>query len=129
VILRAYAARLEDTLRSRSEITIDYLRSRANRTQVAFTSRVRFYDGSQLFISDDCSLSEYGQIVRVEYSFHYQSADGSLIFRYDNSPHFPDLPTFPAHKHTPDGVTEAPVPDLADVLREIDAILYPDRSV
>ncbi len=61
------------------------------------------------------------------YSFHYQRADSTLIFRYDNSPHFPNLPTFPAHKHTPDGVIPSAAPDLADVLREIDERLYPDR--
>lgn len=125
--MRSYAARLEDTLRSRTEIAIDKLRSRVTRDQAAFTAHVHFYDGSQLFTSDESSLAEYRQIVRGEYVFHYQQADGILIFRYDNSPHFPDLPTFPAHEHTPDGVVASPAPDLADVLREIDGFLYPDR--
>ncbi len=127
MILSTYAARLEDTLRSRTEITIVELRSRVTQDYAAFTARVHFYDGSQLFISDEISLAENRQIVRDEYVFHYQRADNTLIFRYDNSPHFPNLPTFPAHKHTPDGVIPSAAPDLADVLREIDRFLYPDR--
>ncbi len=45
-------------------------------------------------------------------------------FRYDNAPHFPDLPGFPDHKHTPQGVEPAEPPDLSDVLREVDEHLY-----
>lgn len=64
-------------------------------------------------------------IRRIEFTFHYQSADDTLIFRYDDIAHYPNLPTFPFHKHTPDGVIAAEAPNLTDVLREIDAILYP----
>lgn len=62
---------------------------------------------------------------RIEFTFHYQSENGSLIFRYDNTAHYPDLATFPSHKHTPEGVIAAEAPDLTDVLSEIDGILYP----
>jgi hypothetical protein len=33
------------------------------------------------------------------YSFHWQKADGELICRWDDAPHYPDLETFPFHKH------------------------------
>ncbi len=33
------------------------------------------------------------------YAFHYMSADETLIFRYDNAPHFPKLLSAPYHKH------------------------------
>jgi hypothetical protein len=46
-------------------------------------------------------------------------------FRYDNSPHHPHLATFPSHKHMEDAVIEAEAPDLTDVLREVDAMIYP----
>ena len=44
---------------------------------------------------------------------------------YDNSPHFPHLPTFPHHKHkgSESDVIAANPPDLATVLREIDSIM------
>ena len=124
--LKTRLARLEDTLRSRSEITIEDLRTLSTEEHSILDACVRFYDDSRLFVFEDSGYTEEGQIIQSEYSFHYQHAGGTLIFRYDNSPHFPNLPTFPAHKHTPDGVIRAPAPDLADVLREIDTLLYPD---
>jgi len=33
------------------------------------------------------------------YAYQYQDANDLLIFRYDNTPHFPNLSTFPHHKH------------------------------
>ena len=125
--LKTRLARLEDTLRSRSEIAIEDLKTLSTDEHGNLDACVRFYDDSRLFVFEDSGYTEDGQIIQVEYSFHYQHADGILIFRYDNSPHFPDLPTFPAHKHTPDGVIPSVAPDLADVLREIDERLYPDR--
>ncbi|MFZ1757037.1 MAG: DUF6516 family protein [Caldilineaceae bacterium] len=89
------------------------------------TGRVRFYNLSILNILEVVVPGDRRSIDKIRYAFHYQSAEGTLIFRYDNAPHHPDLSTFPAHKHTPDGVIAADAPDLADILREIDAILYP----
>lgn len=41
-----------------------------------------------------------------------------VIFRYDSTPHFPDLATFPHHKHLPDTVISAERPEIVDVLAE-----------
>lgn len=56
------------------------------------------------------------------YSYHYQRADASLIFRYDDTPHYPELPDFPHHKHlSKDKVAAVTLPpDLAAVLNEIE---------
>lgn len=126
--IRSRLSRYEDTLRSRSEIVIDRLQIRAKEAIGILTAQVRFYNDSCLVIYDHFKQTDEGKMVRMKYVFHYQHADGTLIFRYDNAPHYPDFPTFPAHKHTPDDVIPAPAPDLADVLREIDTILYPDRQ-
>ncbi|WP_374048215.1 toxin-antitoxin system TumE family protein [Thiothrix subterranea] len=40
------------------------------------------------------------------------------MFRYDDTPHFPALPTFPHHKHTQETVIAHNKPDLLDVLHE-----------
>ncbi|NCO39019.1 MAG: hypothetical protein COZ06_37025 [Armatimonadetes bacterium CG_4_10_14_3_um_filter_66_18] len=55
----------------------------------------------------------------VRYRFHCSRPDGTLIFRYDNSPHHPQLATFPHHRHTPAGVGEAPGCTLSQVLAEV----------
>jgi hypothetical protein len=33
----------------------------------------------------------------------YQHSDGTFVFRYDNTPHYSALPTFPHHKHEGSG--------------------------
>lgn len=52
------------------------------------------------------------------YSFHYQDAQATLRFRYDNAKHKPAL-GFQDHKHTPEETLASPIPDLQDVLDEI----------
>lgn len=124
--LRAYLERLESILRTRQELSINYLLVRLIEQFGNFRAEVRFYDSSVLIIREELALrvEELPEVKRLRYAFHYQTADGTLIFRYDNAPHFPELSTFPAHKHTPDGVVESKAPDLSDVLREIDSLLY-----
>jgi len=89
-----------------------------------FAAELRFYDGSRLSIVEEVEKVGRRDVKRIVYSFHYQRADGTLGFRYDNTPHYPKLPTFPSHKHIGDSVVAAGAPDLADVLREIDALIY-----
>ncbi len=66
------------------------------------------------------------RVIRIMYSYHYQREDGPLIFRYDDTPHFPALPQFPHHKHIGSQTEAIPSqpPDLIAVLREIEA-MYP----
>jgi hypothetical protein len=59
---------------------------------------LRYHDDSTLHVElwADCSDDE-PSIRWLHYSFHYQNADETLRFRYDNAPHHGDLPTFPHH--------------------------------
>ena len=51
--------------------------------------------------------------------------DGTLVFRYDNTPHFPTLPTSPHHKHeiSDANVMAATPPDLQTILAEIQNLI------
>ena len=44
---------------------------------------------------------------KISYAYHLQDQVGKLVFRYDNEPHYPELATFPHHKHVSSGVPEA----------------------
>jgi hypothetical protein len=83
---------------------------------------VHFIDNSllhfrELFVKQD-------NPVKKAYTYHYQREDGTMVFRYDNAPHFPHLPTAPHHKHVgEDEVIAADAPDLQSVLREIEALI------
>lgn len=44
-------------------------------------------------------IDENGHIKKLEYSYQIRNKSGKTILRYDNSPHFPKMPTYPHHKH------------------------------
>jgi hypothetical protein len=64
-----------------------------------------------------------GQVTQLDYRYHFQDENNQLIFRYDSTPHFPDLASFPHHKHLPEEVIAADKPDLPQVLREASGYL------
>ena len=83
---------------------------------------VSFADGSRLEFSENVTLSE-GQVVRGRYRYHYMRG-GETLFRYDTSPHYPHLRTFPYHKHERDGrVVESGPVSLKEVLEEVEEFL------
>ena len=56
-------------------------------------------------------------------ALHFQDEKNRLIFRYDSTPHFPNLPNFPHHKHLPDEVISSQKPEIAQVLKEATDLL------
>ena len=90
-------------------------------TEGFFKAHITFEDGSRL------EFREYiNTFVRpykkYAYSYHYYKKD-QFIFRHDNTPHYPELPGFPHHKHIASKVIECSEPSLRTVLREIESIL------
>lgn len=126
--LQPHLARLEDILRARKDARVESLSIRLTEIDATFKANLCFVDDSRLSIVEQVERIGRWGVRRTFHKYHYHRADGTLVFRYDSSPHYPELPTFPSHKHTPDGVVEALPPDLLDVLCEIDAFLYPTKS-
>jgi hypothetical protein len=122
--LYGYLVRLETIRRSRQEIDVELLDVTLLAPSAQFKYEVRFYDGSRLSILERIKQVGKRTIERSHYKNHYQDAEGKMVFRYDNAPHHPHLPTAPSHKHLAGSVIEAPPPDLNDVLAEIDATIY-----
>lgn len=79
--------------------------------------RLRFKGRYLLAISEALQVVD-GQITQIDYRYHFQDENNQVIFRYDSTPHFPDLPTFPHHKHLPETVISAEKPDLTQVFQE-----------
>ena len=67
-------------------------------------------------------VEEEDEVLVRKYSYHWQSADGKLIKRWDNVYHYPTLPNAPHHLHRSNGVVVPvdEVPSLGSVLREIE---------
>ncbi len=79
-------------------------------------------DGSTLFFRELIDLRL--PLQKVMYAYHYQRADGSIVFRYDNTAHHRHISTFPNHKHLPDGSIESSaIPALEQVMREIESLI------
>jgi hypothetical protein len=97
------------------------LRERVTDTEAHLRVRATLSDGGALEFSEYAQIRGDDQMVVVTYSYHWASAGGNLIQRWDNTPHFPDLPNFPFHSHAgPDNTPVSAQPmTLFTVLDEI----------
>lgn len=63
--------------------------------------RLTFIDGSWLEFSEFVRNLD-GEIIVVDYSYHWMSPGDHLRLCWDNARHYPDLPNFPHHLHDGD---------------------------
>ena len=125
-MLKAYLYRLYDTIISRGYIEIESLVIDDQAGQRStIEGRLLFHNGSFLEF-DEAILVRNQQIVKIRYAYHYQDSAGELIFRYDNAPHHPNILTYPHHKHIGSAVEPTQVPDLSQVLNEIETLIFID---
>ncbi len=117
-----YLALVDKALRG-SPFVNDFQTKHEDRGEVWFLRvNVYFIDNSllhfrELFVGQENPFKK-------TYAYHYQRADGTMVFRYDNAPHFSDLPTAPNHKHIgEDEVVASDMPDLQSVLKEIEGMI------
>lgn len=79
-------------------------------------------------------FSEYVEIVteRVQIqsdSYHWQTVTGTLVRRWDNVAHHPELPSYPHHVHRSDGSAATSSPTtLRQVLHEIETRLVQSQN-
>ncbi len=87
----------------------------ANRVNLRI--RVRFLNGYLLELNE-AAIVEAGQLMHLGYRYHFQDKQNNLVFRYDNTPHFPGLEGFPHHKHLSDKVAGTKEPSILKVIEE-----------
>ena len=92
-------------------------------TRLILKGVIVFIDGSKLHFLEYVSAEE-DKLERIVYRFHYAKPSGQLVFRYDNAPHHPSVPTYPHHKHLANG-TVAPSTEksLPEVLEEVKTLV------
>jgi len=54
---------------------------------------IRFKDNSELFVKEILIQG------KRKYAYHWQNRDEEIICRWDNAPDWPNIDTFPHHKH------------------------------
>ena len=74
---------------------------------------IEIIDGSLLYITE-LHTENY-----QKYSYHWQKEDGQLIIRWDNSPHWKNIKTFPHHKHEKNEILPSHRISIQDVIEEI----------
>ena len=67
----------------------------ANRVNLRI--RIRFLSGYLLELNE-AAIVEAGHIRHLGYRYHFQDRQNNLVFRYDNTPHFPEINSFPHKK-------------------------------
>jgi hypothetical protein len=78
--------------------------------------KIRLVNGSELYVRD--TLLD-GQ--QRKYAFHWQDSTDGLIARWDNAAHWPEIETYPHHKHV--GEEARVVPSEATTLEEVLAVI------
>lgn len=116
-LLARYFARVEASVALLPAYAESYVEEVLTAERANLRMRLRFQNGALLEINE-AVIVENGMLKTLGYRYHLQSASNELIFRYDNTPHFSALPTFPHHKHLRDAVVASSKPDLLDVLQE-----------
>ena len=87
----------------------------ANRANLRI--RIRFLSGYLLELNE-AAIVEAGHIRHLGYRYHFQNSQNNLVFRYDNTPHFPKISSFPHHKHLKDNVVAVDKPSILKVIEE-----------
>lgn len=116
-MIDAYFTQLEQIL-----LTFPNIRSYTLKKKV-YNIKQGYIYGSIIFESgcrlDFVEVKQTDKQAKIKYRYHYMDANQTLVFRYDNAPHHPNLSTFPHHKHLHTGEQDSEEPTLEDVLLEI----------
>lgn len=80
--------------------------------------RIRFLSGHLPELNEALVIEE-DKLHHLSYRYHFQEKNNRLIFRFDNAPHFPDIETFPHHKHLPNQVEPSEKPSISEVINEV----------
>jgi Family of unknown function (DUF6516) len=118
-MLAQYLERIEQAVVRCSNTYVErYTEEILTSERVNLRIRLRFESGHLLEINEAVAMID-NTLVPLDYRYHCQDNQNRLVFRYDSTPHFPELSSFPHHKHLPDQVIACEKPDLEQVLQEI----------
>jgi hypothetical protein len=98
--VRDYFLELQNLLQHSPVVkTVDVEYELKSRTIGVVHGTVGMVDGSTLHFLELIVIPG-AEIVRPKYRFQFMDRSEKIIFRYDNTPHHPEVETHPHHKHT-----------------------------
>jgi len=117
-ILSQYFEDIEDSIRKLESANVErYEEEILTSSRANLRVRVRFLSGHLLEVNEAIVIEE-DQLKHLGYRYHFQDQENNLIFRYDNTPHFPDIKSFPHHKHLKNKVEDSDEPLILNVIKE-----------
>jgi hypothetical protein len=117
-ILVQYLRNVENAVRGLPDSYVErYVEEHLTSNRVNLRIRIRFADGCLLELNES-AIREDEDINHLGYRYHFQDKKNNLIFRYDNTPHFPELESYPNHKHSPSAVISTEKPSIVDAIIE-----------
>ena len=118
-LLYHYFEEIEAEIKKLEDVYVErYEEEILSSNRINLRIRVRFKTGD-LFELNEAVIVEADQLERLNYRYHFQDKQNNLIFRYDNTPHFPDLENFPHHKHLSDNIISSQEPSALKVIEEV----------
>jgi len=117
-ILSKYLNKVEGAVRNLQGAYVErYEEEILTADRINLRIRIRFQTGHMPEINESI-IGEKSQIIHLGYRYHFQDAKNNMVFRYDNTPHFPELDSYPHHKHFYDGVIPFDQPSIVEVIDE-----------
>ena len=122
-ILSTYLNQIEQAIQQHSDAYVEYYEEEIlNLERTNLRIRLRFQQEYLLEINEAIIVID-NQLEFLDYRYHFQDGNNQLVFRYDSTPHFPNLINFPHHKHLPENVISSKKPEIIQVLQEVAEIL------
>mgnify|MGYP001567760745 CR=1 FL=1 len=95
-----YLSSVKERLLTDAQVSrFSIVRERETTTDGYLRVRAVLSDESELEFAEYVQHSPDDTIQVVTYSYHWADSQGNLICRWDNTPHFPNLPNAPHHLH------------------------------
>jgi len=85
-----------------------------NRGYIRFV--IELIDGSELHVFEYVDSGMH----KIDYSYHWQDKDKTLIKRWDNAPHHNEIETFPHHLHKGEEIEPSKEPTFLEILKKIE---------
>lgn len=119
-MIEVYFASIENVIGRFSNILKYTLNKRIINTSFGIISGQLFYQDYILDFLEVVRVTDLGKPMKKKYKYHFRNSQNNMIFRYDNVPHFPEIDSFPHHKHVGKNVSPSNEPLFYDILKEID---------
>ena len=117
-LLNTYLGGIESTIKALENAYIErYEEEILGENRINLRLRIRFNLGYLLEVNE-AIIVENGKMKRLNYRYHFQDEHNLLVFRYDNTPHYKNIESFPHHKHIDTGVVSAYISDANEAIIE-----------